>query len=123
MSWYSDMVFDQVVNDLVERYGYTREYAVNYLYTGGLRIYTPMVVEYQKIMDDYFSDESNYLPIPDGQPKQQVAMELLDPKTGNVLAVIGGRGKKDSARVLNRVTQTTRQPGSAIKPVTVYGYA
>ena len=123
MSWYTDMVFSVVVDDLVKTYGYTREYATDYLYTGGLRIYTPMIIEYQRILDDYFTDESNYLEVLEGEAKQQVAMELLDPKTGNVLAVIGGRGEKDSARLLNRVTQTKRQPGSAIKPITIYGYA
>jgi penicillin-binding protein 1B len=44
----------------------------------------------------------------------QVAMVALDPKTGNVLAMIGGRDYAESQ--MNRVTDAQRQPGSVFKP-------
>ena len=52
-----------------------------------------------------------------------MAFLLEDPKTGNVIAIIGGRGEKKEALGLNRVTMSQRQPGSSIKPLTVYGQA
>jgi penicillin-binding protein 1B len=44
----------------------------------------------------------------------QVALVALDPKTGNVLAMIGGRDYSQSQ--LNRATDAQRQPGSTFKP-------
>jgi penicillin-binding protein 1B len=44
----------------------------------------------------------------------QVALVALDPKTGNVLAMIGGRDYAESQ--MNRVTDAQRQPGSVFKP-------
>jgi len=44
----------------------------------------------------------------------QVAFVALDPKTGNVLAMIGGRDYAESQ--MNRVTDARRQPGSVFKP-------
>jgi len=44
----------------------------------------------------------------------QVAFVALDPKTGNVLAMIGGRDYAESQ--MNRVTDAQRQPGSVFKP-------
>jgi penicillin-binding protein 1A len=47
-------------------------------------------------------------------------MVIMDPYTGEVKALYGGRGEKTGDRVLNRATQTKRQPGSSIKPLAVY---
>lgn len=121
-SYFTDLVFEWTVNELMEQKGYTRNAAINYIYTAGLRIYTTIDPDIQKIMDDYFSDEDNYID-KDAEIKAEVAMEVLDPKTGNILGIIGGRGEKTASLLLNRVTQTTRPPGSAIKPISIYGYA
>ncbi len=121
-SYFSDLVFEWTVNELMEQKGYTRNAAVNYIYTAGLRIYTTIDPDIQNIMDVYFADENNYID-KDAEIKAEVAMEVLDPKTGNILAIIGGRGEKTASLLLNRVTQTTRPPGSAIKPISIYGYA
>ena len=50
----------------------------------------------------------------------QAAFVALDPKTGNVLAMIGGRDYAESQ--MNRVTDAERQPGSVFKPI-VYAAA
>lgn len=46
--------------------------------------------------------------------KPQAALVALDPRTGNVLAMVGGRNYGESQ--LNRVTDAHRQPGSTFKP-------
>jgi 1A family penicillin-binding protein len=49
-----------------------------------------------------------------GSPGLQAALVALDPKTGNVLALVGGRDF--SASAFNRASRSRRQPGSAFKP-------
>ena len=55
----------------------------------------------------------------------QASVIVIDQKTGYVLGVSGGRGDKDEmgSRVLNRATQSTRQPGSTFKILTTYAPA
>lgn len=50
----------------------------------------------------------------------QVSFTLMDQKTGFVKAIVGGRGEKTGNLVLNRATNTTRQPGSTFKIVSTY---
>ncbi|MDE7478975.1 MAG: transglycosylase domain-containing protein, partial [Lachnospiraceae bacterium] len=45
-------------------------------------------------------------------PQPQVSITVEDQSTGNIVAMVGGRGKKEASRTLNRATNTTRQPGS-----------
>lgn len=53
----------------------------------------------------------------------QVAMTIIDQRTGEVRAISGGRGDKAGNRTWNRVTNTTRQPGSTFKVLTCYAPA
>lgn len=50
-------------------------------------------------------------------------MVVMDPHTGYVLGVVGGRGEKTVARGLNRAVQSKRQCGSSIKPLSIYALA
>ena len=50
----------------------------------------------------------------------QVSFVLMDQKTGEVLALVGGRGQKTGSRTLNRATDSLRQPGSTFKILTTY---
>jgi membrane carboxypeptidase/penicillin-binding protein len=49
-----------------------------------------------------------------GKPALQAALVAIDPATGNVLALVGGRDYERSA--FNRASRSRRQPGSAFKP-------
>ena len=49
-----------------------------------------------------------------GKPGLQAALVAIDPETGNVLALVGGRDYQRSA--FNRASRSRRQPGSAFKP-------
>ncbi|MDR2546516.1 MAG: transglycosylase domain-containing protein [Lachnospiraceae bacterium] len=53
----------------------------------------------------------------------QVSLIVADQYTGEVLAMIGGRGQKTASRTLNRAVSTRRQPGSTFKTVAVYAPA
>lgn len=53
----------------------------------------------------------------------QVSMTITDQRTGNVLAIVGGRGEKDANLTLDRASQSLRQPGSTFKIVAAYAPA
>ncbi len=55
----------------------------------------------------------------EGIVQPQSATVIMDYRTGQIKAVIGGRDV-DGTRILNRATDSARQPGSAIKPISVY---
>ncbi len=50
-----------------------------------------------------------------GKPALQAALVAIDPATGNILAIVGGRDYGQSA--FNRASRSRRQPGSAFKPL------
>ena len=53
----------------------------------------------------------------------QAAMTIMDQYTGQVVAMVGGRGDKTAAKTLNRATGITRQPGSTFKVIACYAAA
>ncbi|MBQ8663893.1 MAG: glycosyl transferase, partial [Eubacterium sp.] len=53
----------------------------------------------------------------------QIAFTVMDQSTGQVVAMVGGRGEKTASRTLNRATQSPRQPGSTFKIVSTYAPA
>ena len=119
-SYYVDATIDQIIEDLMSQYGYTKDIASRVLYNGGLKIYLAQDMEIQKIMDEVYASESSF-PKGRGDVQPESAMAIMDPYTGQVKALVGGRGDKEGNRTLNRATQSLRQPGSTIKPIGVYG--
>lgn len=53
----------------------------------------------------------------------QIAMTIMDQSSGEVKAIVGGRGDKAGNRTWNRATKTTRQPGSTFKIIACYAPA
>ena len=109
---------EQVRMYLEEKYG------KEVLYKGGLKIYTTLNFRMQQIaqkavvkgLEEFEAREGK------GKEKEQVqgALIALDPQTGYILAMVGGRDF--SASQFNRATQARRQAGSAFKPI-VYAAA
>ena len=103
-----------VLNDLMAATGCTEDEAWNKIYRGGLSIYSTENSVLQQICED----EANN---PDLYPTDaQVSIVLIDTETGQVKAMVGGRGQKTASLILNRATSTPRQPGSAIKIIGEY---
>ena len=102
-SYFVDAIIDQVIADLVEQKGYSSDTAKLLLYTGGLRIVATIDPEIQAAMDAVFTDLDNFPGVlgKDGT-MPQAAMVIMDPYTGEVKALYGGRGEKTGDRVLNR---------------------
>ncbi len=121
-SWYTDAVIEDVIADLQETLGISYIAASTMLYSEGLSIYTCMDPFVQQTLEEVFEDDSNF-PQVSGAVKPECAMVVTDPKTGNILGLVGGRGEKTISRGFNLATMAKRSPGSSIKPLTVYAPA
>lgn len=104
---------DQVIEEL-KQLGFTEQE----IYNGGLHIQTTLDQQLQAHMEEVLTT-NEYIPFPN--EKLQAGAVLLDSKTGEVLAVGGGRKKEPIRRGFNYATQIERQPGSTIKPILDYG--
>ena len=122
-SWYTDAVISAVQNDLMETYGYTREAASNVLYQGGLTIHTCYDPDAQAIVDSVYENAS-VLDGCESKKGQELmsAISLVDNETGAVIA-LGQTGEKTVNRGTVYATDAKRQPGSSIKPLSVYAPA
>ena len=111
---------------------YSKEMLEDYLKQNGNDKKYPLLFSSQ---DDAYAATENYKAslLQDGDevlaekismtPQPQISMTIEDQSTGNVVALIGGRGAKEANRTLNRATATTRQPGSTFKIVSTYAPA
>lgn len=115
-SYYVDYVVKTVIEDL-QKMGYTEKKARALLYGGGLKIYTAIDFEVQESIEDVYE---NYRKMPD--ETVQGAMVVMNYE-GRVLGLVGGTGDYSGELSLNRAFQSKRQPGSTIKPLSVYGPA
>ncbi|MBQ9910362.1 MAG: transglycosylase domain-containing protein [Lachnospiraceae bacterium] len=204
-SYFTDVVFEDVLERLQTELGYTDTQAYNLLYSGGLRIYTTQDPVIQKIVDEEVNDPQNYVVVSSSGSDEfleyaltyrlsvslrngdiyyfdetnllsyyretrniprfslnfaskeglqaavdeyreylltqlnatvvtesvtstlepQTSFVVMDPKTGHVKAVTGGRGDKNEIGSLayNRATDATRQPGSSFKILSAYAPA
>lgn len=118
-SWYVDMVIDDVISDLMDEREMSREGASRLVFGGGLNIYIQIDRDIQKIIDDYYGDESNFR----SEDGAQSSMIIIDSENGDILGVAGAVGEKSGNRIQNYATDTLRPPGSVIKPLSVYAPA
>ena len=105
---------DQVVDEAVDLYGLTRDEVLS----GGLHITTEINPTIQDALEEVYADDRYF---PQSTPDQllQSASVFVNPKTGGILALIGGRGDYTPKR-FNNATDLIRQPGSTLKPLAVY---
>ncbi len=193
-SYFVDAVIDQVVQDLVQKKGYTDTQAYKAIYNSGLTIESTQDKKIQKICDEEVNNPENYSTaaqysfsyrltvkkkdgtlknysdqtmishynastpgyslnfasmeeaqaaidaykaeiIQDGDTivdggesvvftmQPQTAVTIIDQYTGEVKAIVGGRGDKAGSRTLNRATDTVRQPGSTFKILAAFAPA
>jgi penicillin-binding protein 1A len=88
---------------------------------GGLRVHSTFDPHTQKLAEDAISQRLEQIAkISRKASRLQASLVAMDPQTGDVLALVGGRSFKESH--YNRATQARRQAGSAFKPI-VYAAA
>lgn len=107
--------FDAVISEAESRYHLSEKSIMN----DGYKIYTTLDQGQQESMQDTYDDDDNFPANSSDGTMVQSASVAMNPKTGGVTAVVGGRGKH-VFRGFNRATQMRRQPGSTIKPIVVY---
>lgn len=120
-SYFTDTVINDVINDLVEKKGYSEQMARRKVTSGGVQIYTTVDTNIQSILESVYEDDSNFPNVSKNGSKPESAMVICN-KQGDVVAVVGGRGKKTENRVFLR-SEAARQAGSSIKPLSVYAPA
>ena len=82
-----------------------------YLTTGGLKIYTNLDINAQSILEKNINDTIQ-------NDKLEVNSIMMNPKTGGIIALIGGRDYNKSQ--FNRSLYSKRQVGSTMKPILYY---
>lgn len=105
---------DAVLNEAINKYGLTQDEIL----TRGYRIYTEMDQNLQAELEKVYQNNSLF-PRGKGNTLVQSGSVLMDPASGGVSALVGGRGEH-VFRGFNRATQLQAQPGSTIKPLVVY---
>ncbi len=108
--YYVDAVLDEAINE----FGLTQDEIL----TRGYRIYTEMDQNLQSILENVYKQDYLFPKGKNGVLVQSGAV-LLDPQTGGVLGLVGGRGDY-VFRGFNRATHIRTQPGSTLKPLAVY---
>ncbi len=137
-SYFTDMVINQVVEDLMAEYDMSEYDAEIYLYNSGLKIYSTVDPELQEAMElemlntrdpqVFTMTEDTYMGYDDDGnlvemiQTPQAAMVSMDYE-GRIVAVVGGLGEKTEDRVLNRAVDSVRQTGSTMKPIGSYALA
>ncbi len=99
----NDYFVAEVIRQLVPHF------SEDVLFRYGLKIYSTLDPRAQRLAQTAVKTQKN-----------QAAVVVLDPRTGAVAALVGGKNFKESQ--FNRATQARRQPGSAFKPF-LYGAA
>lgn len=117
LSYFEDALVNQVTEDLQKQLGYSEQDAWLYLYRGGLTIRTTQNTTLQTIAEEEINRDSWY------SEQVQSAAVVMEPSTGEVKAIVGGRGEKTASLVMNRATTSLRQPGSTIKVIGEYAAA
>ncbi len=133
-NYFSDTVFNEVVDDLMAQKGLSREQAIQQVYTGGYRIYATVEQEVQLALEDMYLDgydeEKGYFLDPARFPGYAARLTVTETETneagevvsetkvlpqsacavvnydGELVAVVGGIGEKDKSLSLNRAVGT-----------------
>jgi penicillin-binding protein 1A len=115
---YGQYFKEEVRKQLVQQFGWAR------VYEGGLKVYTTLDLDMQRAAETEVARAVADIEKRKGRTRRgagpedseplQAALVALDPATGEVRAMVGGRSFDDSH--FNRVTQARRQAGSAFKP-------
>ncbi len=140
-SWIVDEAIREFSEYLMEERGITEERALTLIRTGGYQIYTTANLEMQAYVEEKYSDLNNLLKgmtsadrtiyyrdlDGDGIKTLEESMSLQSgfvaiDYAGNILCTVGKVGEKTASLGTSYASTEPQQPGSAIKPISSYGY-
>jgi len=125
-SWFVDTVVTDLAKDMATRDGMainddTLDLYRNLISRGGYHIYSTLNMEAQTAVDVIYGNLEE-IPTTDSMQQLQSGICIIDNDTGDIIAIAGGVGEKTTFYAYNRAT-VNLQPGSAIKPLTIYSPA
>lgn len=129
-SWFVDVVLEEVAQLFCEWGGVNWETAdtdarqdfKRLVCQSGLHIYTTLDMSVQKQVDKIYTDLDE-IPDTDSIQQLQSGIVVIDNDSGDIVAIAGGVGEKDVHDAYSKATDAKLQPGSSIKPLTVYAPA
>ena len=136
-TFFTDAVYEEVLEDLQTKYSMTYDEAVNLMLNGGISIYSTIDPVVQRTLDRYAADDSMFPDTTYEADAASAAMTelmghtvsyhpevggvVLQNSTSYVVGIVGGRSKEGSL-VMNRALEQF-QTGSSTKPCTAYAPA
>lgn len=129
-SWFVDTVLEDVAAVFAERDGLvwnelskkTKTTYKNLVCAGGYHIYSTLNMDIQEQVDKIYTNLDE-IPADKSMQQLQSSMIIIDNATGDIVAMAGGVGEKDTHDGFNRATDAKLQPGSSMKPLSVYAPA
>lgn len=128
-SWFVDAVLEDVARQMAKNAGIewdedgkTEEMYMNLIRRGGYHIYSTLDMDVQNAVDAIYKNLDE-IPTTSSIQQLQSAIVIIDNETGDIVALSGGVGDNKGHDDFNRATQAKLQPGSSIKPLTVYAPA
>lgn len=97
---------DYITQQLIDKYG------ADAVYKDGLKIYTTLDLDMQRAAEKAMEQLPTYRTENNGIKQPQGALVAIEPNSGHIKAMVGGRGNDQ----FNRAIMAERQPGSAFKP-------
>jgi len=82
-SYFTDYAIGQLTDDIAEEYGISESEAQTMIYTGGLKIYSTMDSDIQKIVESEFNNSSNFASVAYARTNDEG--DLLNPETGSIM--------------------------------------
>lgn len=122
--YYIEHIIESVTEGFVDM-GYSRELAIRKATLGGLKIITTVDPKVQNAINEVYSNSETCSQLfgykADSENTPQSAVVVMAPD-GGIRGLYGGLGPKSGNLILDRTT-VPRQPGSSIKPISVYAPA
>ena len=118
-SWYTETLINDISEELSKKYDIKKDAAKKLIIKGGFNIYSVIDPYLQKTLEDVYTTYNAYIDNLNGAFPESACV-IIDPKTSDLLAIVGGTGKKTENLIYNRATMAKRPVGSVIKPLSVY---
>lgn len=128
--WVTDTALSEFCDYICREKSMSREDAMKEFMNGGYEIFVTADQEIQSLLEEKYSDrslftyEKAYYTDADGNTAEeeiQSAFTVID-YSGQILGIVGAIGEKQGSFCWSNATDAHRQPGSSIKPLSVYGY-
>ncbi|MBQ6997151.1 MAG: transglycosylase domain-containing protein [Oscillospiraceae bacterium] len=126
-SWFADTAVRDVAKQMAAEAGMewndqTQRLYLDLITNGGYHIYTTLNMDVQRQVDKIYQD-LNEIPKTASVQQLQSAIVIIDNNTGDIVALAGGVGEKEVYFGYSRAESDQLQPGSSIKPLTIYAPA